>query len=112
MSKMEKGFMSQEDMARANIMLALLRAFCDSINGMQGTHRYALKLKYNRLVKTANQFVRELDKIDSLTNGYMGIYDDINNMLYEERDIHAGDDDKVVENQDKSKGSKDKREKK
>lgn len=109
---MEKGFMSQEDMARANIMLALLRAFCDSINGMQGVHRHALKLKYSRLVKTANQFVRELDKVKALSDGYMGIYDEINNMLYEKRDIPSGDESEVVEDKDKSKGSKNKGEEK
>jgi hypothetical protein len=108
MSKMEKGFMSQEDMARANIMLALLRAFCDSINGMSGAHRHALKLKYNRLVKTANQYIRELDKINALTDGYMAIYDDINDMLYEKRDIPTGAESEMVEDQDQQSGSNEK----
>jgi len=106
---MEKGFITQEEMARANIMLALLRAFCDSINEMKGHHRHAVKLKYNRLVKTANQFVKELDKIDALNDGYMGIYDDINNLLYEKGDISTESKSEVVEDKKKSKGSKEKR---
>lgn len=83
----EKGYITQEDVARANIMMALLRSFCDSIQGMKGIHRQKLKLKYNRLVKTSTAFIRELDKIQGLNAGYMDIYKDINNLLYEEANL-------------------------
>lgn len=102
----EKGFVSQEGIARANIMLALLRAFCDSIQGMEGIQRHQLKLKYNRLVKTSQQYIKELDNIKGLSEGHMNIYEQINDLLYEKANISTGDKGEMVEDKNKCKGDK------
>ncbi len=112
MSKLEKGFVYQEGIARANIMLALLRAFCDSIQGMEGIQRHQLKLKYNRLVKTSQQYIKELEKIEGLSDGYMNIYEQINDLLYEKRDISTGNESEVVEDKENSVREEDKRKEK
>ncbi len=112
MSKLEKGFVSQEGIARANIMLALLRAFCDSIQGMEGIQRHQLKLKYNRLVKTSQQYIKELEKIEGLSDGYMNIYEQINDLLYEKRDISTGNESEMVEDKENSVREEDKRKEK
>lgn len=105
------GLITAEELAKANIMMALLKAFNDSILNMNGLHRRALKQKYNRLVKCSLQYVKELDKMDKINNAYLNIYEDITNLLYEKADILSDTESESVENEDKPSGSNKKRKK-
>ena len=56
--------------------------------------------------------LKTIEKIEGLSDGYMNIYEQINDLLYEKRDISTGNESEVVEDKENSVREEDKRKEK
>lgn len=79
---MSKGI-NKRDAADINLLLAIFRCFHEQLFALKGTHAGVIKLKFNRLIKVANQYEREIMKIIDDDPQMNQIYDDLMDVMVE-----------------------------
>ena len=52
--------MTKEQTAELNLLIATFRCFNEQLYNLKGSHSGVVKMKFNRLVKVANQYESEI----------------------------------------------------
>tara|TARA_R110000787_G_scaffold82517_5_gene178316 strand:- start:2541 stop:2807 length:267 start_codon:yes stop_codon:yes gene_type:complete len=72
-----------------NVALALVKCLTEQLHGMKWDHSNSVKMKFNRLLKCANQYEKEINKAmkDSEDNSIEDIYDAFMDSICEAKEI-------------------------
>lgn len=72
-----------------NVALALVKCLTEQLAGMQWQHSYQVKQKFNKLLKVARQYEKEIDKSMELSNddNIENIYDAFMESIVEAKEI-------------------------
>jgi len=73
--------MTKEQATELNLLLATLRCFTEQLFQLKGTHAGIVKQKFNRLVKVANQYEREVLRYTEDSPELETIYDALMEVL-------------------------------
>lgn len=72
-----------------NLALSLVKCLSEHLHTMQWTHSQKVKLKFNKLLKVAKQYEKEIDKSMHITNDETieNIYDALMDSILEAKEI-------------------------
>tara|TARA_R110001592_G_scaffold44946_1_gene143997 strand:- start:527 stop:805 length:279 start_codon:yes stop_codon:yes gene_type:complete len=79
-----------------NVALALVKCLTEQLAGMQWQHSHQIKQKFNKLLKVARQYEKEIDKSMEETNdeSIENIYDAFMESIVEGKEIALNEYDK------------------
>jgi hypothetical protein len=75
--------MTKQDTIDLNLLLATFRCFNEQLYNLKGSHSGIVKLKFNRLIKVANQYEKEIVKFTDNSKEMEDIYDQLMDILIE-----------------------------
>ena len=75
--------MTKEQTAELNLLIATFRCFNEQLYNLKGSHSGVVKMKFNRLVKVANQYEREIVQWTEGSEQLELIYDSLMEVLIE-----------------------------
>ena len=84
--------MTKEQATELNLLLATFRCFTEQLFQLKGTHAGLVKRKFNRLVKVAGQYEKEVLKYTDDSPELEDIYDALMEvMIIVKREAHGQD---------------------
>jgi hypothetical protein len=75
--------MTKEQTAELNLLIATFRCFNEQLYNLKGSHSGVVKMKFNRLVKVANQYEKEIVQWTEGSEQLELIYDSLMDVLIE-----------------------------
>lgn len=75
--------MTKQDTIDLNLLIATFRCFEEQLYNLKGSHSGIVKLKFNRLVKVARQYQKEIVKYTDNSEELEQIYDMLMDILIE-----------------------------
>ncbi len=75
--------MTKEQTAELNLLIATFRCFNEQLYNLKGSHSGVVKMKFNRLVKVANQYEKEIVQWTDGSEQLELIYDSLMEVLIE-----------------------------
>lgn len=81
---------NKKDAADINLLLATFRCFNEQLYLLKGIHSGAIKQKFNRLIRVANQYEKEITKIIGDDPQMNQIYDDLMDVMVAIKDHTDG----------------------
>jgi len=75
--------MTKEQTIDLQLLIATFRCFNEQLYNLKGTHSGVVKMKFNRLVKVANQYEREIVQWTEGSEQLELIYDSLMEVLIE-----------------------------
>ena len=75
--------MNKEQTAELNLLIATFRCFNEQLYNLKGSHSGVVKMKFNRLVKVANQYEKEIVQWTEGSEQLELIYDSLMEVLIE-----------------------------
>lgn len=75
--------MTKQDTIDLNLLLATFRCFNEQLYNLKGSHAGIVKMKFNRLLKVANQYEKEIVKFTDNSKEMEDIYDQLMDILIE-----------------------------
>ena len=75
--------MTKQDTIDLNLLIATFRCFNEQLYNLKGSHSGIVKMKFNRLVKVANQYEREIVQWTEGSEQLEMIYDSLMEVLIE-----------------------------
>jgi hypothetical protein len=73
--------MTKEQTAELNLLIATFRCFNEQLYNLKGSHSGIVKLKFNRLLKVANQYEKEIVKWTEGSEQLEIIYDNLMDVI-------------------------------
>jgi hypothetical protein len=73
--------MTKEQTAELNLLIATFRCFNEQLYNLKGSHSGLVKLKFNRLLKVANQYEKEIVKWTEGSEQLEIIYDNLMDVI-------------------------------
>ena len=73
--------MTKEQTAELNLLIATFRCFNEQLYNLKGSHSGIVKLKFNRLLKVANQYEKEIIKWTEGSEQLEIIYDNLMDVI-------------------------------
>lgn len=73
--------MTKEQTAELNLLIATFRCFNEQLYNLKGSHSGIVKLKFNRLLKVANQYEKEIVKWTEGSEQLEVIYDNLMDVI-------------------------------
>ena len=75
--------MTKEQILEIHLLMATFRCFNEQLYNLKGTHSGVMKLKFNRLLKVARQYEREIVEFTEESKELELIYDNMMDLLIE-----------------------------
>ena len=75
--------MTKEQTAELNLLIATFRCFNEQLYNLKGAHAGIVKLKFNRLLKVADQYEKEIIKFTDNNQDVETIYDSLMDIIME-----------------------------
>ena len=69
--------MTKQDTIDLNLLIATFRCFNEQLYNLKGVHSGIIKLKFNRLIKVANQYEKEILKFTDNSQELEQVYDEL-----------------------------------
>ena len=69
--------MTKQDTIDLNLLIATFRCFNEQLYNLKGVHSGIIKLKFNRLIKVANQYEKEIVKFTDNSQELEQVYDEL-----------------------------------
>ena len=79
--------MTKEQTAELNLLIATFRCFNEQLYNLKGSHSGIVKLRFNRLLKVARQYEREVLKSTDNSSELELIYDNMMEVLIEVKKV-------------------------
>ena len=73
--------MTKEQTAELNLLIATFRCFNEQLYNLKGSHSGIVKLKFNRLLKVANKYEKEIVKWTEGSEQLEIIYDNLMDVI-------------------------------
>jgi|TARA_R100000482_G_C5039161_1_gene107573 hypothetical protein len=75
--------MTKEQIIEIHLLMATFRCFNEQLYNVKGTHSGVMKMKFNRLLKVARQYEREIVEFNEGSKELELIYDNMMDLLIE-----------------------------
>jgi len=75
--------MTKEQTIDLQLLIATFRCFNEQLYNLKGTHSKIVKLKFNRLLKVADQYEKEIIKFTDNNQDVETIYDSLMDIIME-----------------------------
>ncbi len=73
--------MTKEQTSELNLLIATFRCFNEQLYNLKGSHSGIVKLKFNRLLKVANQYEKDIVKCTEGSEQLEIIYDNLMDVI-------------------------------
>lgn len=73
--------LTKEQATDVNLLLALVRCFAEQLHMIKGNHSGIIKLKFNRLLKVASQYEKEVVRLTGESEEIEIMYDNLMELI-------------------------------
>ncbi len=79
--------MTKQDTIDLNLLIATFRCFNEQLYNLKGVHSGIIKLKFNRLIKVANQYEKEIVKFTDNSQELEQVYDELMEIIIKVKEL-------------------------